>query len=381
MCMTSRGCWPSRNFWRSASILLLLSSLSACTTLSSDDTEEVIVAGKPKRVRRNISSQFEWAVQSYEAGAYEEAVSRFEKLRKDGSEVPDFDLVAYYLGMSRFRLGEFEAAARELEAFLRAAQGRQEAQDARLTLLLADEKLGRWKEATALSAETDKLTLFQYNRALLKLLWARALREQGELQGARAVLEDSAAYLDKVGKEESRPIPFYSNPEQDLWGRYHFTATLIKTKECALLGPKNIGKPGKGKKKGQEKESPAARPNNKFLYAPWLEAETDCLRTAVKTASEELFARESPWAPPAGESLLEGVNAFGSEISQHLKAEAARLESHRALQKAARENLYRLLGTVDEHLKNFKDRGISSPRLDDLRKQLDRLLVSISGPS
>lgn len=359
MCTTSKASSPSRTFWPEALLLCSLLALSSC----SSSTEEVMVGGKPRRVKVSVSSQFEWAVQSYEAGAYEEAVSRFEKLRKDGAEVPDYDLVAFYLGMSRYRLAQYEPAALELESFLRAQPSRQESQEARLALLLSLEKLKRWKDSTALAAETDKLTLFQYNRALLKLLWARALRELGELQGAKAVLDDSAAYLDKVDKDEGRAIPYFSNPDQDLWGRHHFTAVLIKTWECSRFKPKETGK---AKQK---------------LYGPWLEAETDCFRSTLDTASQELFARESPWAEEAVADISRGVDAFGAEILGALKLEKKKLERHQALQKAAREHLYRLLGTLDEHLKNFKNRGINGAPLIELRKQIDRLLVSISRPS
>lgn len=358
MCTTSKASSPWRLFCRKAFLIALASlPLASCT----GPTDEVLVNGKPKRVRRSLSSQFEWAVQSYEAGAYEEAVQRFEKLRKDGAEVPDFDLVAYYLGMARYRLGEFGPAATELETFLRAQPGRQEAQDARIALLLTYEKLARWKDSATLAAETDKLTLFQYNRALLKLLWARALRELGELQGARAVLDDSAAYLDRVGKEESRAIPFFSNPDEDLWGRFHFTAVLIKTRECGLTEPKEVKK--------------------KKLYLPWLEARTDCLRAALQTATQELFLRESPWGEKAGEAIGQAIEAHARNVAALLKAEAKKLEVHARLQKEAREELYRLLTPVDESLKNFKNRGINGQPLELLRKQIDRLLVSISGPS
>lgn len=365
MCTTSKAFSPWRTFSRKALagihplLPLLLLSFAAC----SGSTDDVMVKGK--RVRRSLSSQFEWAVQSYEAGAYGEAIGRFEKLRKDGSEVPDFDLIAYYLGMTRYRLGEYGPAATELETFLRAQPGRQEAQDARLALLLAYEKLGRWKDSTALAAETDKLTLFQYNRALLKLLWARALRELGELQGARAVLDDSAAYLDRVGKEESRAIPFYANPDEDLWGRFHFTSVLIKTRECGLSEPKEV---------------PRSKPVKK-LYQPWLESRTDCLRAALRTATQELFVRESPWSEKAADALGQAVEAHGRKLAALLKAEAKKLEVHARLQKEAREELYRLLGPVDEDLKDFKNRGISGQPLESLRKQIDRLLVSISEPS
>lgn len=335
----------------------MLATLSSC----SAPTEEVMVGGKPRRMKKSISSQFEWAVQSYEAGSYKEAIQRFERLQKEGSEVPEYDLILFYLGMSHHKIGEYPRAAGELEAFLKAGSQRQEGQDARLTLLLCYEKLGRWKDSASLSAETDKLTLFQYNRALLKLLWARALAEQGEVQGAKVVLEDAVAYLDKVGSEE-KAIPFYANPDEDLWGRYHFSSVLMEARTCPSPQPKEIAK-------------------KKKLYVPWLESVTDCLRASLTHGSQELFVKENAWSDMAGTELGAAIDTFGQKIQTHLKKEASSLASHRALQKSASENLYRLLGTVDEHIKNFKNRGVSPKPLESLRKQIDRLLVVISSPS
>jgi len=312
-------------------------------------------------MKKSISSQFEWAVQSYEAGSYSEAIERFEKLRKEGAEVPEYDLILFYLGMSHHKTGENLKAAGELEAFLKAGQQRQESQDARISLLLCYERLSRWKDSASLAAETDKLTLFQYNRALLKLLWARALAEQGEIQGAKVVLEDAVAYLDKVGGDD-KAIPFYANPDEDLWGRYHFSSVLMAARTCPSTQPKVINK-------------------KKTLYVPWLESVTDCLRTALTHASQELFVKDNAWSEKAGAELHSAVEAFGLKIQANVKKEEASLAGRQALQKSAAENLYRLLGTMDEHLKIFKNRGVGSPSLESLRKQLDRLLMAISSPS
>jgi len=325
-------------------------------------TEEVMSNGSRRRVKRSISSQFAWAVQQYEAGVYKDAVQRFERLQKEGSEVPEYDLILFYLGMSHYKLGEYERAVNELQAFLRSGSQRQEAQDGRLTLLLAFEKLARWKESSSLSSETDKLSLFQNNRALLKLIWARALVEQGELMGAKSVLENAVAYLDNVGTEEGKNLPFYSNPDQDLWGRYHFTAVLLEAGACNVNNPKEVGK-------------------NKKLYAPWLESVTDCLRKTFTHASNEIFLKESAWTDKAHASLSTAVEAFGKKIQLHLSKEAKVLAKQQSLKKSAAEALYRLLGTLDENLKNLKNQGVNASPLEQLRKQIDHLLVAVSNPS
>jgi hypothetical protein len=332
--------------------LLCFFLLGAC---AADET-----IGRHHKGQRAISSKFEWAVQHYEAGAYKDSLKNFLLLRGKGTEVPGYDLIPFYVGMSLFHLSRFEEAARELETFLRSGSARQEALDARLSLLLTLEKLGRWKEASSLAAETDKLTLFQNNRALLKLVWARALREQGEILGAKAVLKDSLPYLDKMEADERGPLR--TDPDQDLWGRYHFIEALIDETECTKAGPSSTRR-------------------KKTLYSPWLESVTDCFRGAITKASEELFSRESPWSSLAQESLERGISHFAEEIDGYLQKEKAKLESFRTLQKASREQLYRILGTTDSQLKTLKDRGINPLPLESLRKLLDRLLVTLSRPS
>jgi len=369
-------------FGRGFSVLFFgrgFSALIAISLLASCAADETYTGTEHVRVKHNVSGQFEWAVQHYEAGEYKEAVKNFERLRKEGAEVPDYDLVSFYVGMSLYHLGRFDDAARELESFLRSNTTRQEGQDARLSLLLTYERLGRWKDIATLASETDKLTLFQNNRALLKLVWARALREQGEIKGAKAVLSDALPYLDKMGSSDRSANPFYADPDQDLWGRYHFTEVLVEEVECNKLGPKEIM--GSTKIKSADGATKIKKMRMHRLYNPWLEGVTDCFRKAVTLASNEIFAFESPWSAPAEQSLSQGIDVFANKIQTFLKEESGVLNNHRALQKASSEHLYRLLGTLDERLKFFKDRGVNSVHLESLRKQLDRLLVSLSRPS
>jgi len=337
---------------------LLLAVLCAGCTAATDD---VMIDGKIRRMRRSISSQFEWAVQSFETGAYGDAIQRFERLRKEGSEVREYDLISFYLGMSHYKLGEPNKAAQELEAFLRSGTQRQESQDARLTLLLVYEKLERWKDSASLAAETNKLSLFHYNRALLKLLWARALAEQGEMQGAQVELEETVAYLDKVGDDE-KAMPYFSNPDQDLWGRYHFSSVLLEARDCSLSQPKEIQK-------------------KKRLYAPWLDSVADCLRKTLTHSGQELFGKENIWGDLAEEELRNAFDAFAQKIKTQLAREAPVLANHQKLLKMSREAFYRILGTADEQVKNLKNQALALQHLERLRKQLDRLLVGFSASS
>lgn len=374
--MTFRASSPSPKSFSNVAALwlgrfLLLGALASCAHIEDKGT-------KHRHPDAN-SSRFEWAVQNFEAGNFKKAIESFRALRAEGSALSGYDLIPYYLGMSHFRLKQYEPAARELESFVRGGGNRQESQDARITLLLAYEKLARWKDASSLAAETDKLTLFQNSRALLKLVWARSLREQNELLGAKATLEDTLPYLDKVGFDDGSQ-PFYADPDQDLWGRYHYTALLIAESECAQLGPHETLVP-LPPLKDPEKTARKRKPIVRRLYPPWIESVTDCQRKAVTRASEEIFFRDSPWSEPTRQVLADGIDAFGAKLRSFLKQESGVLSRERALQKTARENLYRLLATIEEKMKYFKDHGLSPKTLESLRKQVDPLLVSISTSS
>jgi hypothetical protein len=170
---------------------------------------------------------------------------------------------------------------------------------------------------------------------------------------------------------------FFADPDQDLWGRFHFTQVLVQESDCALLHPKDVTPPGKPRK---DKKAPL-KVKAKRLYAPWLEARVDCQRKAISLAAESLFPLESSWTEMAVTALAQGNASLAEEVRGYLHDEAAVLDHERTLQKTARENFYRLLATVEEHMKDFKKRELSDAPLESLRKQLDRLIVAISQPS
>jgi hypothetical protein len=194
--------------------------------------------------------------------------------------------------------------------------------------------------------------------------------------GARAALDEAQPYLDKVGDDGGQP--FYADPDQDLWGRFHFTQVLVHESDCALLHPKDVTPARKPRK---DKKPPLKVLVAKRLYAPWLEARVDCQRKAISEASDSLFPLESPWTETAVTAILQGNASLADEVRGYLHDEAAVLDHERVLQKTARENFYRLLATVEEHMKDFKKRELNDAPLESLRKQLDRLLVAISQPS
>lgn len=314
-----------------------------------------------KRLERIVSSQFEWAVQNYEAGAYEKAISQFKRLQSQGSNVPSFELIPYYLGMSYFRLGRDKEGVPQLEAFLKKSGPVGEQQDARVSLILAYERLQQWDKVVALAAESNKQNLFQENRALVYLVWARALREKGELQGAQAALKEGEQLMQSSSSEPR----INSDPNLDLQGRLQFTASHLQTEECQRTQPKEV-------KSGKK--------SVKRLYRAWLESESECIRKSLGSATE-LVRLDSPWTAPALQSVDTALVRFTDKIRAFMTQEKSRLDQKRELERGARQELYRLLGAVDDSVKNLKNQSITTDPLELLRKRLDALLVSLSLPS
>lgn len=340
--------------YRNICVSLLLLQLSGCSTLHDffwpEDSETQSSAASPTRSKRKakaISSSFEWAVQNYEAGAYVEAIRQFLALRKAGAEVPGYEMIPFYLGMSYAHRGPQAKAQEELELFLRSQPKGREGGEARMALLLIYEQVRNWDQVVALAAETDQLQVFQDNRALLKLIWARALREKGELMGARAAIKDADQYMENTAED---------SPEgKDLWGRYHYVELITQLQECANFSAKSVGK--------------------KKLFATWLESEGACWKLAYEAALKN-FRADNAWANLSKESLLLGLDTWGTKLKKY-SAELKSLEPKRNLQKLARQQLYRTLAIVDHDLKDFKERALNSNPLEQIRKRLDLLIVSI----
>lgn len=357
--MTSRPYMRSLPTLSKALLTALL--LPSCSTVNDyffpperkDGPNAVVEKEKQQKI---VSSQLEWAIQNYEAGDYEKAVPQFRRLAAMGADLPGYELVPFYLGMSLYHKQEYREASAQLSDFLRRRTLRSQDQDARIALLSIHERQGEWDQLLGLAAETDQLTLFQNNRAFLKLLWARALREKGEVKGARVVLDDAQQYLDGQAVQGLKG----PDSDRDLWGRYYFTRLLLSESDCEALSPRKSGR--------------------KTLYAAWVEGSVDCYRRMVDDLSRELLKKESTWTTPALQNLEASVVAFVEQIRGYLKNEKS-LNEKRALQDDSRQHLYRLLGKIDESMKDFKIQGLNDRALESLRKRIDLLIVSLSGAS
>jgi hypothetical protein len=272
--------------------------------------------------------------------------------------VPQYEQIPFYLGMSHYRLGNFAQAKESLRQFLVQMNTHHHAQDARMALLSMYEREKAWDDLLGMAAETDKLTLFQNNRAYLKLVWARALVAKGEKKGADLLLKDALQYLDSGEYRDGKGM----DPDMDLWGRYYFTAQLLKNADCGNVDPQAIGKA----------KSP------KRLYQPWLESQTDCFQGLIADLVNNLVKRESSWTNPTIQLVRESFATFVQKIQKYQALEKSKIETLNTLTSLARQNLYRLLGRVDELRTQLEKREFESSSLQQLRSQIDESILQIS---
>lgn len=355
-----RNTWPKR---RAGLLALAACALAGCAG-------ERVAPGEPSAPppavvdsrARGLSDQFQWAVQDYEAGKYTEAAEKFSRLEPRGAETPEFDLVSFYLGMCYYRAGQYGLATSRLREFLRGERSGEMAQDARLALLTIYERTQRWDDLLGLAAETDPLPLFQDNRAFLKLLWARALEAKGERKGAKKVLDDALQYLAGDPNAAARS----PDPDQDLWGRYHYTKLVLDLGACGLTEPKAFAE---GKKSVRR------------LYPAWLDSSVDCLRGSLGFLEKELLLRDSAWGKAGTQAFVKETERFGDRIKGYYAEEKNNLARQRTLQNSSRTNLYRLISALEESSGRLKAAGFSPTAFEALRKRIDLLLVSLSSPA
>ena len=308
------------------------------------------------------SSQFEWAVQYYEAGQYEKALPSFLKLSEKGAEEESFQLVPFYLGMTYYRLRNWAKASEFLEAFNRVKTEGAVSKESRVALMVCYENQQKWQQATALASEIDTMNLYQDNQFLVKLIWARALSEQGEILGAKTILKDTFQQMSNFPMSEN-PDLLQQDTESDLWGRYYFVSILINEKECESIQPKEI----KGKKP-------------KFLFDNWFEAENECVKRALKEGSLDLFRSDKAFSHPAAALIEKALESYAAKSNQ-FAAKQANIEAKRQIANNARQHFYQVMGYVDELQKNLKIQELESPHLKQIRTRIDYLILSISSPS
>lgn len=363
-----------KNFNRAEKAFLCLSVLVAPAFFNScaeqpmrqAPSKQELEAAERKRLYRRYQSQYEWAVQHFEAGQYDKALISFQELSKDGAVVGAFQNIPYYLGMCYFREDRLPEAESEFEFFLASHPEPLFTQDGGMHLLLIFEKEKAWDKLVALAAEFDKTNLYQNNHILLKLLWGNALLEQGELLGARQTLTDALSLLNNQPSLEYEPEMSRENSNSDLWGRYYFTSLKAKLLGCERLSPKEIQ---------------TAKKKSEKLYGEWIEASTSCYQDTEKMLLENFLKSQSSWLASAFSVYSASLDIYGPKLAKMFFQDETHLQAQRDLTAKARQSFYELLHFTEEASKEYENQPLAMQHLNGLQKQFDRLIYSLALPS
>lgn len=154
---------------------------------TASDGTKVLVA--------NAESNFQWALQAFEAGHYQDALERFDDIAEDGHTS---ELIPYYQGRALYYLGRHKEAVERLTLFVTRNPKSLQAREARLTILVAQNTLRDWERSTVLAAEALQDEAYIGNKILIRLLWGEALIERGELTGARKVIHETKSMFASI---------------------------------------------------------------------------------------------------------------------------------------------------------------------------------------
>ncbi|NUM88702.1 MAG: hypothetical protein HUU37_05825 [Bdellovibrionales bacterium] len=343
--------------WRSFSkVVVLAASLSGCTSIgdmffarSEEQDPSQKARQREERLSESINSKFEWAIQNYEAGRYEDAIRGFRSVQRDPARVERFELIHWYLGMSHFHLGKLDDALTHLRQYLQAnpVPG-QESQEARVTLLRIHESRSDWPAIATLAAETDRLSLYQQNRALVKLLWAEALYQQKEYAGARSAASDAETILASLPQTEGD----HFDPRGALWSRHRWLQLVLDGHSCSDLT--------------------VARTGKKIHLEQWVDGYGECLERSVKRYVAEISQLPARWAEKTNAHMVRSFEVYRQRLEEELRALRPPLARQRALEGSARRAFHRILDQLNQGLKNFENQP-------DARESVERLLKSTEG--
>jgi len=318
---------------------------------------------------RAISTQFEWAVQYYEAGQYEQALASFSSLEKEGASVPSFELIPFYQGMSFMQLNKPEKAIPYLESFIKNNAKLAKAQEARMALLICFESTKNWTALSAMASEIEKFSLYTENRTLLHLLWAEALLEQNELLGAKKNLAVAASLMNNMPVHSDSYLSAELNrSNEDLYGRYIWTNARFNVLECTRLKPQEQSKKSK---------------NKKHFFEIWIQAKSDCLqKTMLETLN--VYQSLSPrWAENTVKIYTQACNDF-IKTPQWLvenKYISNQKEAKQMLKNKLRISFYNFSSLWGGFLKNFQYQTLNRDYLEKIIKHIESLIYELSLPS
>lgn len=360
-----------RSFSNLAITLALTGALSGCTSVgglfwgrtdspNEQQAKDERAVAKEQRLQETINSKFEWAIQNYEAGRYQEAIKGFASVNRDQARVERFQLIPWYLGMSHFHLGKFSEATSHLRSFLQQnPPPGPEAQEARITLLRILESREEWSAITTLAAETDQLPLYQQNRALVKLFWAEALFQQREFAGARKATADAEVILSSLPHTTGGDDHF--DPRRGLWSRLRWLTLALEGHGCSDLTVTRTGK--------------------KAHLEQWVDGYGECLLHNVKSYLVEIPQLPARWAAKTNAHMLRSFEVFRERVEGELRSQKPPLARQQAVTAASKKTFFRALDELNSSRKNFENQPDIQSTLSDLSRGLEGLLDRISLPS
>jgi hypothetical protein len=351
-----------------SSILLCLAflNLNACSTVGDKvfgrkEVPQVEQQRIQDQAPGNLS-RYEWAIQHYETGHYENTIEGLQFYRDKGAATPGFPLVPYYLGMSHFQLGQCDQAMPFLKDFVTANPGLSQSQEARITLLQCHENKKEWQQIVTRAAESEKYPLYAEDRIRLKLIWTRALFELREVSGAKQSLQETESLVNNFTRDPDH-LPELSQSNEDFLARQFHLRTMFELQDCDSIA--------------SPKRSSAA---NQILIDRWIEAKGDCLLTATNKALDLGLGF-------TGEQADRWIGSLSDYFTRFTEApiEAAKdklypnlRDAQMAMRPKLRAALYRIVATVDQRLQHKDATPQIRLALEKLQKSLENLLLQLS---
>jgi len=149
-----------------------------------------IYHGYTKGKEDKASVMFDQAVQTYEAGDYEQALKEFMEVKNKYPSKNISGIALYYAGLSNYYLGNYEESVNNLEAFIASGiSGRVLTQSAIFTQGLAKFEEGKYQQAIEYLSKIEAERGDAYAEQS-KLLIAKSYEKMGKPEQARNVYEE-----------------------------------------------------------------------------------------------------------------------------------------------------------------------------------------------
>ena len=289
-----------KSLLRAAGIASLVLSLGACSSVARlFGKKETPPAPEPTKKFQVVESDFEWAMQSFEAGQYEDALARFQKVSRGGGANSRNDIILFYQGKCLFGLGRINEAVPKLELFLERNLSHPKAQEARFSLLNSLAQLREWKKVTLLAADTLRLESLAGNRILVQLIWGQALVELGELTGAEKSLQEAKPLFASL-PDHSLVGDIVSESKSSLADRALWLGAHLDFARCRKIAP-----PGQNNKRSTAIKS----------SQDWARNKGKCLHKAISASLESFPALGPRWQHALEQSISEAIDHYFASVT------------------------------------------------------------------